>query len=172
MTLRRIPFLAAAVCAAALVGAPGASAQQTAVGAGLAYTDLDPFGLGIQVNGYVPIAAIPGLRVGGDFTYYLPESESFNGQSLDMNLFAINGNAQYFLMAAPEFGLYGLAGLSLARVSVSFMGQSESETEMGLNLGIGGEFTVGFGAIFGEAKLVTGDADRIVIAAGVRIPIR
>jgi hypothetical protein len=172
MTRRKIPLFAAAVCAASLMGAPAASAQQTVVGGGVVYvTDVEGFDLGFQVNGYLAIAAVPGLRVGGDFTYYLPHKETFGSESITVNLMAFNGNAHYFFMSTPEMGLYGLGGLSLARISASFMGQSESDTEMGLNLGIGAEFHLGFGALYGEAKMVTGDADRIVVGGGIRIPI-
>lgn len=166
--MRKLTTLAAALCAATVIGTSAASAQ-TVIGAGLAFTDADPFDLGIQVNAYIPIAAVPGLRVGGDFTYYLPQD--------DFNFFAINGNGQYYFMATPELSLYGLGGISFSRLSVDIdeipgFDGSASNTDIGINIGVGLEFMVGFGTIFGEAKIVTGDHDRIGIAGGVRIPIR
>lgn len=172
MPAKKVTTLIAAVCAAAVIGTSAASAQQTVVGGGLAFTDLGEFDLGFQVNAYVPIAAVPGLRVGGDFTYYLPQSETFLGESIDANFFAINGNAQYYFMAAPELALYGLGGLSFGRASFSVAGESDSDTDIGINIGIGLEFMVGFGTLYGEAKVVTGDYDRIGIAGGVRIPLQ
>jgi opacity protein-like surface antigen len=168
--------LAFALCSAALVGTTQASAQQAVVGGGLTFTDIGDFDLGLQVNGYLPLEAVPGLRLGGDFTYFLPQSESFMGASISANFFAINANAQYFFVTGDEFNLYGLGGLSIGRFSISgsepgYGRESVSNTEMGLNLGGGGEFATGFGAIFGELKLVTGDYDRFTIAAGVRVPL-
>jgi hypothetical protein len=171
MKLRRFSLTAGMVCALALIGAPAASAQQTVIGGGIVYTDLGEFDLGFQVGGYLAIGAIPGLRVGGDFKYYLPQSETLMGETWDVDLMAFNGNVHYFFMSTPELGLYGLGGLSLARMSVSFPGGSESDTEMGLNVGIGTEFNIGFGLLYGEAKLVTGDADRIVVGGGLRFAL-
>lgn len=45
-----------------------------------------------------------------------------------------------------------------------------TNSETGLNLGIGAEYKLSFGAVFGELKLagVGGDADQMVLGAGVR----
>jgi len=169
MTVRKITTLVTAVCAATVIGAGAASAQQTVIGGGVAFTDADWVDFGFQVNAYVPIGAVPGLRVGGDFTYYLPQD--------DINFFAINGNAQYYFMSTPELALYGLAGISFSRISIDidlgndFFDVSGSDTDIGVNIGIGLEYPVGFGALYGEAKVVTGTYDRIGLAGGVRIPI-
>jgi len=169
MNTRKVTTLVTAVCAATVIGAGAASAQQTVVGAGVAFTDAEWVDFGFQVNAYVPIGAVPGLRVGGDFTYYLPQD--------DINFFAINGNAQYYFMATPELALYGLAGISFSRISIDidlgddFFDFSGSDTDIGINIGIGLEYPVGFGALYGEAKIVTGTYDRIGLAGGVRIPI-
>jgi opacity protein-like surface antigen len=168
-----------AVCSALLLVPTSASAQAVA-GAGIVFTDLDPFSIGLQVNGYVALPAVSGLRVGGDLTYYLPDSESdsFFGETFesDVNLFAINANAQYFFLTNPELGLYALGGLNIGRWSTSAsaggVSGSTSGTEMGLNLGAGIEYGMGFGLLYGEAKLVTGDLERFVLAAGIRIPLR
>lgn len=45
-----------------------------------------------------------------------------------------------------------------------------SASETGLNLGIGGEYKISFGSVFGELKYagIGGDADQLVLGAGVR----
>jgi opacity protein-like surface antigen len=180
MIHRKYVVTALVLCSAWMFGTTSAHTQQTAVGVGIVYaSDIGDFDLGFQVNGYVALEQVPGLRIGGDFTYYLPqsESESWMGETVEwsMNLFAINVNAQYFFLNSEEFGLYGLGGLSFARLSASLSGlgesDSDSNTEMGVNLGGGGEFRTGFGSVFGELKFVTGDYDRTVLAVGVRFPL-
>jgi opacity protein-like surface antigen len=157
------------------------ASAQTSFGAGVVYTDLDPLGLGFQVNAYVAAPTLaPRLRIGGDFTYYLPEkeSESFMGEQFEaeLSMFEINGNVLYDLVAQQAMSVYGLAGLNVSRASASFSitglgSESESETKIGLNVGGGAQFNVGFGAIYGEAKYVVASDDwgRVVFGAGVRI---
>jgi opacity protein-like surface antigen len=161
-------------------GSASASAQTT-FGGGLVFTDLDPLGLGFQVNAYVGVPAVlPGLRIGGDFTYFLPEKESVNfGGELfeaELNLWEVNGNVQYDFLRQEQLSVYGLGGVNISRVSGDFVlgdiaSGSESDTKVGLNLGAGLQIPVGFGAIYGEAKYVVADDDmsRFVFGAGVRI---
>ena len=62
-----------------------------------------------------------------------------------------------------------MAGLNF----VSVKENDSSETEIGLNLGTGGEYALDFGSIFSELKWagVGSDADQYVISAGVRIAL-
>jgi hypothetical protein len=146
------------------------ASAQTFVGGGLIYgADIDPFGLGIQAGAYVGMDdLLPGLRLGGDIEFYLPQSETVFGQDVTWNLLAINGNAQYFFLMGETFDAYALAGLSLGRLSLSGGGASESNTELDINLGGGIEVPMDFGRVYAELKIVAGDYDRIVLGAGVR----
>lgn len=163
-----------------LIGGSSYASAQTTLGGGLVYTDLDPLGLGFQVNAYfgVPTAA-PGLRLGGDFTYYLPGSrrQSFLGEMIesDLNVFELNGNAQYAYIEQEDLLVYGIGGLNLSRasttISITGLGSdSDTETKIGLNVGGGAEVGVGFGAFYGEAKYVIASDGwgRIVLGAGLR----
>lgn len=178
--LTRVLVVAVVALTIGLVAAPKADAQ-ISVGGGLVFTDLDPLGLGFQVNGYYGLPDVmPGLRVGGDLTYYLPETQrqTFLGESFEasLNLFELNSNAQLHFLTQEQFSVYGLGGLNFTRISSSVTvpglgSESASDTKLGFNLGGGGEFNAGFGAVYGEVKyVIQGDnMERIVLGAGVRI---
>lgn len=154
-----------------LVALAAPASAQTFVGGGLIYAaDLGDFDLGIQAGGYVGMDdLLPGLRLGGDVEFYLPQSESYAGQSVSWNFMAINANAHYMFLRGETFDAYALGGLSLGRSSVSGGGMSDSNTEIDINLGGGIEVPMNFGRVYGEIKIVAGDYDRIVFGAGVRI---
>lgn len=136
------------------------------VGPGLAYgTDIET--LGIKVDGYYAINEE--FRAGLDLTYFLPES---NGGA-DVNYFGFNINGHYIFYREDKLTAYGLAGINILRVNVDVGGFSSSDSETGLNLGAGVESAQSFGDLFGELKLagLGGNADQLVIGAGVRFAI-
>jgi hypothetical protein len=167
--------LLSAVCAALLLMPASASAQRSVIGGGVVYTDLEPFDVGLQLNGYLAMPAVTGLSIGGDLTYYVPPSYSqqMGGTKMesDGDLLAFNANLRYRFAAAAPLHVYALSGLNVARWSVS-ASELGTATELGLNLGGGLELGIGFGRLYGEAKLVTGELDRFVIAAGIRLLLR
>ena len=61
-----------------------------------------------------------------------------------------------------------LNGLNIVAASVKIFGESVSTTDIGLNLGAGGEFVVAdkFNA-FAEAKFGLGGAEQLLISAGI-----
>lgn len=136
------------------------------VGPGLAYGS-EVENLGIKVDGYYTINEQ--FRAGLDLTYYLPDSE--NG--VDVNYFGFNINGHYIFYNEDGLTAYGLAGINILRIKVEANGFSNSDSETGLNLGAGVESAQSFGNLFGELKLagLGGDADQLVIGAGVRFPI-
>jgi hypothetical protein len=144
------------------------ASAQVAVGGGLIYaTDFDPLDLGVQAGVYVGMDQfVPGLRLGADVEFYFPQSEG----DIDLNFFAINGNAQFFFLQGGPLEAYALGGVSFGRASIS-NGASESETELDFNLGGGIELPMTFGRIYVEGKAVVGDFDRAVFGAGVRFGI-
>lgn len=155
------------------------------IGAGLAYGSGVGFGgdfdndLGLRVDGYYGLT--PEVRIGGDFTFYLPKSDeqSFGGTTVETTatVWELNLNGNYIFYNEDEVLIYGLGGINITGVSTEQSGggtsQSNSDSEVGLNLGGGVEYTMDFGALFGELKLgnLGGDADQFVLGAGVRFGI-
>jgi outer membrane protein X len=135
------------------------------VGAGLAYGS-EVEAIGIQVNGVYGFS--DNLRGAADFTLFFPDQPS-NG---DYSFWTLNANAHYLFMAEGTTNVYGLAGLNYATSEITSNSQfgsfSVSSSEVGLNLGGGAEFGVGFGNIFVEAKYVVSDLDQLVLDGGVR----
>lgn len=128
--------------------------------------------LGIQLGGYYTITESK-LRAGLDFIYYFPDSEG----GTDFKVWELNANAHYIFLEEEDFFVYGIGGLSITNVEISYQadeffgfGGDYSESEIGLNLGVGIEYNLGFANFYGEAKYgnLGGDADQLVISAGLR----
>ncbi|MEX2456358.1 MAG: outer membrane beta-barrel protein, partial [Balneolaceae bacterium] len=130
-------------------------------GSGIGSGNLDN-DLGIRVDGYYPLT--PEIRAGGDFTFYFPKSDS----GVDFTVWELNFNGNYILLEEDEFTLYGLAGINITGFTVSFDDDSNSDTEIGLNLGGGAEYPLDFADLFGEIKFggLGGDADQFVLGVG------
>lgn len=151
-----------------MMGATNLFAQEgtITVGPGLVYgSEIE--NLGINVDGYYTINEQ--FRAGIGLIYFFPDSQ--NG--FDFNWFDFNINGQYVFYSEDNLNAYGLAGINIAFLKVEAGGNSNSESEAGLNLGAGVEFVQDFGNIFGEVRLagLGGDADQFVLGGGVRIPI-
>ena len=69
----------------------------------------------------------------------------------------------------PQYHIYGIGGLNIT--TLELIGADDSETELGVNLGIGGEYHLENLSLFGELKYVASDFDQVVLGAGVRFPI-
>lgn len=147
-----------------------AEAQFTDVGVGLMYgTEIEQPGL--RVDGVYQINE--DFRAVADLGFYLPDETEFFGGSVTTTWWELNLNGNYVFHTDAESGLkaYALAGLNYLNFKVESGGQSESDNEVGLNIGAGGEYTMGFGNLFAELKFVLGDADQLNIGAGVRFPL-
>lgn len=135
------------------------------VGPGLAYGG-DVEDLGISVDGYYTINEE--FRAGAGFTYYFSES--------DINQYAFDLNGNYIFHDEEELMAYAIAGLNIFAwdQETDVEGIDDSNSELGLNLGAGLEYAVDFGSLFGELKFagLGGDADQIVLGAGVRFDIQ
>ncbi len=136
-------------------------------GPGIAYGD-GVENLGISVDGYYPIN--DKIRAGVGLTYFFPDKQTIFGTEFTSKFFALDLNANYFFYSKDAISAYGLGGINILFLSVEGGGFSDSDNEMGLNLGIGGEYALDFGDIFAEVKItgIAGDADQLVIGAGVR----
>ncbi|MCS7176384.1 MAG: hypothetical protein NZ960_01975 [Candidatus Kapabacteria bacterium] len=115
---------------------------------------------GIDLRGYYGLS--PTLRLTPNFHYFFTESGT--------SFWTIDLNAHYiFYEHRRQQRAYGLFGLQYARRDIGF--ETVSDSEIGLNVGIGGETRVDFGAIFGEIKFVLGGAEQLVIGAGLRFSL-
>lgn len=124
--------------------------------------------LGLRADGYYRVN--DEFRAGVALGYFFPDNTTFG----DVNWFEIDFNGNYILNQEDDLMLYGLAGLNFLIQTVNFdAGGSESQTELGLNLGGGLEYKVDFGSIFGELKFagIGGDADQLVLGGGLRFAL-
>lgn len=170
--MKRVLIIAAAFALLPLT-VPAAQAVAWDLGGGLVYgSEIEQFGA--QVNAYFPLWEK--IRVGGDVTLYASDTDRFLGQSFETRLAELNVNGHYMFLEDPRFRVYGIGGVNLSRVRVSGdvpgLGRiSETDTEVGLNVGAGAERSMGWGTLYGELKYVVSDFDQMVIGAGVRFPI-
>ncbi|MCC5914480.1 MAG: outer membrane beta-barrel protein [Balneolaceae bacterium] len=156
-------------------------------GIGLVFgTGIGGFGfdndLGIRADGYY--AVTPEIRAGGDFTFYFPDTmrESFGGESFETKLtvWELNLNGHYLFINEEDMNVYALGGINITGIRISSSGStgfgdvsgSESDSEFGLNLGGGIEYSLDFADLFAEAKLggLGGNANQFVLGAGLRFP--
>ncbi len=91
---------------------------------------------------------------------------------ISATLFELNGDVHYAFSETESVMFYALGGLSVGFASVKLLGESASTTEIGLNLGAGGEFAIGdkFNA-FAETKFGIGGFDQLLISAGIYFDI-
>ncbi|WP_370089783.1 hypothetical protein [Ekhidna sp.] len=133
---------------------------QSRVGAGLAYgSQIESAGIG--VNG--EFAASDQINVAPSFIYYFKKN--------NVTWWELNGNINY-IFSENNATIYGIAGLNLTGFKVDTGFGSASDSELGLNLGIGANFDAGGSLIpFAEAKYVLGNADQLSLFGGVRFPL-
>lgn len=168
------------------------SLAQINVGGGLVYgggvfdgTGADDLNnhLGLTVDGYYTVT--PEIRAGAGFTFYFPQKyeQSFQGATGEVKatVWELNFNGNYIFLQNDGLDVYGLAGINITGISQESsssgggmtFSQSSSDSEVGLNIGAGAEYEMDFGDLFGELKFggIGGDADQVVLSAGVRIPV-
>jgi len=120
--------------------------------------------LGLMIDGYYTIT--DKIRAGAGFGYFFPKSEGAG----DFTVSEFNLNGHYLFLNELAYNVYGLAGINITSLKVESGGFSFSTSETGLNIGVGGEYGMGFGNLFGELKYagLGGQADELVLGAGVR----
>jgi len=167
--------LLAFACALTLVSGLSTNVQaQMKAGAGLAF-GTEAESLGLTANFYSAFPSVENLSVGGDFIYFLSkEVDPFRNRKW----FELNFNGQYEFYSEQMINAYALGGLNIARQKFVYSGIGSSpyfdnsKTRVGLNIGIGGEYTFNESLLaFAEFKFVLSDFDQAVLSAGVRLPI-
>src|SRR5690554_5654464 len=153
-----------------------AEAQFRTVGVGLMYgTEIEKIGL--RVDGVYQINEE--FRATADLGLFLPEKESFGNAEVKSSMWELNANGNYIFFADADQGMlaYALAGLNFTTLKTSVDGfgpqidGSDSNTEVGLNIGAGMEYNLDFANLFGEIKYVLGDYDQLNIGVGLRFAI-
>ena len=155
-----------------LLAVPQTKAQaQIELGPRVGY-DIDQLEeLSIGADLRVSTIALP-VQINGTFDYYLLGDE-YGG--LDVFRFTANGLYQ-FGIDNQYFTPYAGPGLSLTRLSInddgSFGNVNASETELGLNLVGGAQFSVGALKPFAQAEFVVGgDYEPVQITGGLLFTI-
>jgi outer membrane immunogenic protein len=143
---------------------PAVAQIETRVGPMLAFAsgDIDETGIGVVAE----FGIAQKWSLAPQFILYFP------GNNVDF--FELNANAHYYFFNQDVFELYGLGGLNFARVSFDnpFNDNRQSNTELGLNLGIGTNFQIGKTFVpFAELRFTIGDYDQFVLGAGVKFNI-
>ena len=127
-----------------------------------------PDTIGIQGNVFVAIPQVKGLRAGGDVVIYLP----YDRTNVDVFFMTVNPGAQYvFDIPNVPVKPYAEAGLAIAFARASVPGgASSSNTELGLNLGGGVEYDVGFARVFGMLRyqIMGDDFGQLELGGGLR----
>ncbi len=139
-----------------------ASQAQISVGPGIVY-GFDVEEIGLQARGVYSINET--WRGQADFTYYLEDNDF-------ISFWEFNTNANYIFVDNGNSIVYALAGLQFFHVKIEdvLFGGDVSDTDTGLNLGIGGQLGLSDKITgFGEAKFTVGGAEQLLIAAGVLI---
>jgi outer membrane immunogenic protein len=128
----------------------------------LASGDFDETGLGVV--GEFGIAQKWSLAP--QFILYFPGN--------NISLFELNINANYYFFNQDVFELYGLTGLNFTRLSFKDRFDNRtSNTEVGLNLGIGSNFQFGKTFVpFAEIRFTIGDYDQVVLGLGVKFNVK
>lgn len=124
------------------------------------------------------IGIIGKLAVAPSFAYYFMEQSDF----AKMSFWEFNANAHYYLVDEGPFSVYGLAGLHVARSSVSldlgdvgmdFGALGGSSSKVGLNIGGGANFDFGSKILpFAELKYTIAGTEQLGIFLGVKYSIR
>lgn len=133
-------------------------------------TEIESFGLGVRGD----YALTPKFLLATDFMYFFGD-EDFG---IEHNWFDVNFNANYLIeLRNKNLYPYLLGGLNLARTAVKCEGvlsalcDEFSETDTGFNLGGGLDIMVGSLALFGELRVTLGNADQVVLAGGIKLPL-
>lgn len=150
-------LFAVLIFALTLAATQHATAQK--IGVFLGYgTEVEELGLGINgefaINDKVAIAP--------SFIYWFPEDP--------ISWWEFNANAMYYFTKSGSADFYGLAGINLFSAKVE---GGDSNSEVGLNLGVGANFNIGKNwEPFTELKFVLGDADQLGLFFGARFKLK
>lgn len=115
---------------------------------------------GFRGGAYVPLYQyLKGLRAGGTLTLFTPKAGQW--------LLSIDAIGHYIFFDRRKFLVYGLTGPHIA----SSFG-NVTVTKIGWNIGVGGEYELGFANAFAEIKYsIVSQIDQAVFGGGLRFTI-
>ena len=120
---------------------------------------------GIQGNATFRVS--PKVAIAPDISIYFPDDDDTPGY-ID-SFWALNLNGHFMLDTDPDYHIYALGGLNVS--TIEYEGTDDSESELGLNLGLGSEYHLNNFSLFGELKYVVSDFDQVVLGVGARFPL-
>lgn len=136
-----------------------AASAQTRVGGLLAYgSEIESMGIG----GVAEFMIKENMGISPSLVFFFGND--------DYTWWELNGNFNYYFATEGSAQIYGLAGLNFASIGYDNDFYDDSDTEVGLNLGIGANFVTKKDNLlpFVEVKYVVSDADQLCIFAGVK----
>lgn len=136
-------------------------AQELSLGGGLGYGS-GIQNLGINIRGDVRFNEL--WSVSPNFNLFFNKNNgTYTSEWKDLN---IDGHLYFKL--DQRWNIYPLLGLNFATVSEKEDNLTFTNSDVGLNLGLGAEFKLEkFLSGFGEAKYVASNADQVVVTVGV-----
>lgn len=150
-----------------LVGAgPITSYGQSVIGGGLAYgTDIEEPAIFIQGEFYVK----SNLSIAPDIIIYFVD----DAPGVKRGFWEFNANVNYYFTEGSA-QVYGIGGLNYATATVDIDGfGKDSNSELGLNLGIGANFDINSAIMpFSEFKFTISDYDQAVLKFGLKYRLK
>ena len=145
---------------------------QIGINAGFAYGfDMEEPGIRVGATYFLS----ENIRVGADLTYWLVDSDMDYDMGVDITFLEFNGNFHYLFLQENGLIIYGIGALGLHYADVSYdmeewggPSYGYSDTELGLGIGGGIEYSLGGVSIFAEPKLFLSGFDQLKFNAGVR----
>jgi outer membrane protein X len=139
-----------------------ASQAQTRLGAGFGWgSEIEELGIGINGEFFVK----DNISINPGFIFFLVDDGPFDKQ----NFWTFNANGNFYFHDSESVSVYGIGGLNLSTYSYEFGDNEDSNTELGINLGIGSNFDVGGSVMpYAELKYVLGDFDQLVLFFGAK----
>lgn len=123
----------------------------------------EPESPGLQAGATFRVS--PKVEIAPDVTVYFPDEDE-NGLE---SYVGINFNGHSIFEADNDYHIYALGGLNVT--AFEFEGADGSDSELGINLGLGGEYHLDNFSLFGELKYVVSDLDQVVLGVGARFPL-
>lgn len=103
------------------------------------------------------IAIAPGIGV------YLGDPEQYR------NPFELNLDGHFIVYTNQDYHFYGLAGGNITTFKLE--NDNDSKTDLGLNIGLGGEYRLDKLSLFSEAKYVIKGFNSVKLSFGARLPL-
>ncbi len=123
------------------------SDKQAGINASMSYGfEMEEIGIRGGINYFLK----ENMRLGGDFTYWLRKTRV----RMDRTAMEINLYSHYIFLEHNDLMIYGTGNLGIHYERLSRNGFSESSREVGIALGVGGEYNLGPVSVFAEQKFL------------------